>query len=663
MNRTIAFQGERPRSRQAPPLRLLAACLLLLMTPIGPTAALATGSVPSSSGTCGWSIVKSPAGNARLFTVDAIATDDAWEAGHGAKGGPAVLIEHWDGSQWTKATVPSIPTPAGINDLTAVSGSNVWAVGWQAITGGSVPVRTLAEHWDGAAWKIVPTVDPAGARSNSLVSVSARSANDIWAVGYSLIGFSHQTLIEHWDGTTWSVVPSPNPGTYDVLLGVDAISSSDAWAVGYRDDGFGAATLVEHWDGMSWNVVQIHNAGTVQNVLADVTMVSSSNVWAVGYKSNGGNYRTLVEHWNGTSWRAIDSPNVGSSNMLLDVAFDSPADGWAVGGSYIRGGDDGYNGLIEHWDGTSWSVSTSPNSKATSDRLTAVAVVPSSGGMAWAVGSTQKAGLTEQYCGPGGSPMPSRDSSVRAAPSAVVGSSGRVDRSVARPDARTSVQTSSAQSVIAVDEADSAGIAQTTYTYGAAVDDYNNDGWPDFVYDRHFDPAGVYMNNKDGTFTQTAQFTGIWERLGCTSGDVNQDGLADVFCAIGNDWGTDLHGSELWIQQPDHSFIDQGGAYGVLDPTGRDRRGVFIDANHDGYPDLWLGTKAERPDGLPSPDRLLINVGGTKFVDAPQYGLDQEVSGGICGQAFDYNNDGYQDLMTCTDAGLFVYRNDGGQQF
>jgi hypothetical protein len=612
-------------------------------------------------GGCGWDVVDSPVGNARLFAVDAVDQDDVWAAGHGAaNGGPTVLVEHWDGSEWVKADVDVQPHPAGMNDVAALSSTDVWAVGWRSLTIQALPTRPLAEHWDGSSWTTVPTDHPGDTRSDSLVSISAVSADDIWAVGYSLIGASHQTLVEHWDGSNWTVVPSPNPGAHNVLLSVAAISASDAWAVGYRDDDAGATLLIEHWNGQSWSVVKSHNVGKVANVLAEVTAVSPNDVWAVGYKSNGGNNRTLVEHWNGTSWKAVASPNLGkSANMLLDVAFDSPSDGWAVGGTYVSGGDDGYDGLIQHWDGSTWSVVKGPQSPDTSDRLVGATVVPSSN-QAWAVGSSQKAGLTEQYCG-AGAPHSS---------GAAVGAQGKpsdgqaaLRQGTLAESPRSSTSGGPAESVVAMDMAGSAGVAQSTNTYGAVVDDFNGDGWPDFVYNRHFDPATLYLNNKDGTFSEGAEFGGIWERLSCASADVNQDGLVDLFCALGNDWGTDVHGSELWIQQPNHSFVDEAAEFGVLDPTGRNRRAVFIDANDDGLPDLWIGTKGNRPDGLPSPDRLLINVGGTKFVDAPQYGLDQEVSGGLCGQAFDYNDDGFQDLLTCTDAGLFVYRNEGGDHF
>src|SRR5205823_13678772 len=83
---------------------------------------------------------------------------------------------------------------------------------------------------------------------NVLWDVAAISPNDVWAVGYYSNGTI--TLVEHWDGTQWSIVPSPNPGDSDNYLGaVATVSSNDVWAVGYFDAGPGAGwqTLVEHY--------------------------------------------------------------------------------------------------------------------------------------------------------------------------------------------------------------------------------------------------------------------------------------------------------------------------------------------------------------------------------------------------------------------------------
>jgi hypothetical protein len=78
------------------------------------------------------------------------------------------------------------------------------------------------------SWAQQTSVDP-GTGDNNLTGVAAISASNVWAVGYYFVGVNTVTLIEHWDGTSWSVVPSPNVGTGDLLNGVYAFSATDIW--------------------------------------------------------------------------------------------------------------------------------------------------------------------------------------------------------------------------------------------------------------------------------------------------------------------------------------------------------------------------------------------------------------------------------------------------
>src|SRR5262249_43092977 len=98
-----------------------------------------------------------------------------------------------------------------------------------------------------------------------------------WAVGYYVSGhFLQQSLIEHFDGNVWSVVPSPSPGALqNILFGVTAISDADVWAVGAQQDSNGLwHTLAEHWDGSVWAVVNAVDAGASGNHFYAVKAVS-----------------------------------------------------------------------------------------------------------------------------------------------------------------------------------------------------------------------------------------------------------------------------------------------------------------------------------------------------------------------------------------------------
>ena len=79
---------------------------------------------------------------------------------------------------------------------------------------------------------------------------------------YDTVDKGYQTLTEHWDGSTWNVVSSPNVGTNDnILYGVATVSTDDVWAVGTSTSN-GASTLTEHWDGSQRIVVSSPNPGT-----------------------------------------------------------------------------------------------------------------------------------------------------------------------------------------------------------------------------------------------------------------------------------------------------------------------------------------------------------------------------------------------------------------
>jgi len=213
--------------------------------------------------------------------------------------------------------------------VAAVAANDVWAVGWQQTN--SVD-KTLIEHWDGSAWSVVSSPNVGSYSVLNAVAAVAGNANDIWAVGYS---DGPQTLVEHWNGISWSIVPSPGVGS---LQSVSAVAANDIWAVGcsnYSCNSIGAQTLIEHWNGSTWSIVPGPNPGAGNNELDRVAAMAANDVWAVGtYYASGGPYHTLIEHWNGSSWSAVPSPPGGS--LFGAVAANNI---WAVGdlGNYSGG--------------------------------------------------------------------------------------------------------------------------------------------------------------------------------------------------------------------------------------------------------------------------------------------------------------------------------------
>ena len=311
-----------------------------------------------------------------LSAVSADAPNDAWAVGSfdgDSRQGPR--IRHWDGTSWK---IVANQGKAGVGFLTGVSAespSDVWAVGLE-----STFVKSVIEHWDGSRWVRVANPNP-GAFSNALNAVDADSPTDAWAVGsYNNQGVA---LTEHWDGSSWTQVPSANPGiSSNVLSGVTAISPTDAWAVGTFIDDFGVTnTMIEHWDGTEWHrVASPDPGGSAGTFLTSVSADSATDAWAAGYYVAEGTVRTLTEHWDGTSWTVVSTPVIGpKATLLLGVSVVSPADAWVVG-TY------NHRAVIEHWNGTGWIPALHPNPGGA--RNTAlVSVSADSGTDAWAVGT------------------------------------------------------------------------------------------------------------------------------------------------------------------------------------------------------------------------------------------------------------------------------------
>lgn len=306
----------------------------------------------------------------------------------------ALSALNWNGTSWVRVPVPHPGTLTNtLNGVAAVSASDVWAVGSFQNTR---TAKTLIVHWDGTSWARVPSHSlGAGSMYGSvLTGVSATSASDVWAVGYyseANPSATFQNLILHWDGTSWTRVPSPEPGTQSVLNSVTSVSATDAWAVGFSANpasGIAAAGLVLHWNGTRWTRPAVSSPSS-NAALDGVSADSPADAWAVGSHSA----KTWALHRNGTSWSTVPSPNPGGStadDVLLGVNAVSPGNAWAVGssGSNIKT-------LIVHWEGTSWARVPSPNPGiSTGRRLSGVAAVSASD--AWAVGGYENANNSDR---------------------------------------------------------------------------------------------------------------------------------------------------------------------------------------------------------------------------------------------------------------------------
>jgi hypothetical protein len=162
---------------------------------------------------------------------------------------------------------------------------------------------------------------------------------DCWVVGYThesseCTATTECTLIEHNTGSGWVIVPSPNvPAAADNPLGgVTCASAGNCWAVGGYVTSVGrVGTLTEHFDGSVWTIVSSPNAPKGRSQLADVSCTSATDCWAVGLHGFPSRFRTLIEHYSGGAWVIVKSVSVQPLSYELDGVKCISSNCWAVG--------------------------------------------------------------------------------------------------------------------------------------------------------------------------------------------------------------------------------------------------------------------------------------------------------------------------------------------
>jgi hypothetical protein len=344
-----------------------------------PDAVSAAGSTtPGTVAVCGpsWSYVAQPtqtADGATLAGASALAVNNVWAVGFaGVTGGP--VTEHWNGSSWTLTSAPTSVGSTSIEELNAVSADasdDAWAVG-NGYSNSLDREETIAEHWNGTAWKVVLTPSPGVGIYDEFTGVHVFSPKSAWAVGYdSPNSDSTGPIVMRWNGVSWALVTTPAPkGT--VLTAVGGTSDHDVWVVG--------GGLIEHWNGSVWTV-SVHTSNKI--FFHGVSAFSPTNAFVVGYNdSNPSSFSAVTEQWNGTSWKSVTVPELGVDRGLSAVV--AVAQNWytAVGWETPPHTDAGALPMIDRWTGTAWTVSTVPTTLRSSlNGVTALAT-----GNLWAVG-------------------------------------------------------------------------------------------------------------------------------------------------------------------------------------------------------------------------------------------------------------------------------------
>ena len=332
---------------------------------------LSLGSQVASAASSVWSITPSlnpgAVGDALAGVSCVSTTFCAAVGGQTAYGGANTdLIEMWDGTNWTVSPSPDPGTyHDGLTAVSCASASFCVAVGNEGSTGF---YDTLIVEWDGTSWFLLPSPSP-GDMENYLNGVSCLSPDQCMAVGafQNSVDQSERTLAELWNGTDWTVTPSPDPGVSAGLNGVSCTTSpaipTSCIAVGGAP-GSGSTeetALWDSWEGTNWTVESGPSTSSAINDLDSVSCYNPMDCVAVGYQySTPIPFKSLAETWNGTNVAISPSLSPGPKvTELTGISCVSPVNCVAVGN---ESGSGPVGSLVENWDGMNWSVTPTPGS-------------------------------------------------------------------------------------------------------------------------------------------------------------------------------------------------------------------------------------------------------------------------------------------------------------
>ena len=288
------------------------------------------------------------------------------------------LAERWNGASWT---IQRTPNPGGKNDsgldgVSCASKKACTAVGGYTNQAGTIV--TLVERWNGASWSAERTPNPAGTKDSGLNAVSCASKWACTAVG----SYTNRTgtivpLVERWDGSSWSIqrIPDPAGATVSALFDVSCATTTACTAVGAYTSADTFVTLVERWNGASWSIQRTPNpAGAQNSFLVGVSCRSKTACTAVGnFTNRAATTVTLAERWNGASWSIQRTPNRADATLsaLFDVSCATTTACTAVG-DYMNlivplNRAPAVVTLAERWNGASWSIRRTPNPAGAQD--------------------------------------------------------------------------------------------------------------------------------------------------------------------------------------------------------------------------------------------------------------------------------------------------------
>jgi len=659
-----------------------AVALLLISTPRYTRAA-----IPATNGPCvaGWREMSVP-NSVFISTPFEIITRNgkqAWILGGTNEG---ILALKWNGSTW-KQRASGSNGHRGLVGGVRTGTDKVLGVGYYRpnIGNGNGALKPISGRLISGSWKGRTVPDPPGPRA-TLTDVINLPGGKAWAVGTRLDNGKLRAYAVKWNGSRWNR-NEPFGGTGSGLLATTKTPSGTVWAVGWKEASLGRPRpYIVKRTNSSWKKIKAAAIEAGPAVLTDVSFRFGRDGYAVGYLTPQGSDRStaMLQHWDGEEWSLVDLPWAADFAAIpRSVSVGSDGELW-IAGTKTAINKREPRGFIAHLKDGSWEVDVLDTPVGVRSEVMDVAATSFGAVAAANVGSSllvlQSCGNTSLATASASSGHKIEISNMRARRDAIdeadirelpgtadPGSSGGFSIAGEDDSAITIAAPVNPSGFRVVNRASSSGLYQWTKTYDGFVADFDGNGRLDVFYSRHGTIKPRLAMNTSGHFNNaaTSAFSAV-DRHGCDRADADRDGNKDILCAVGASRGKAIKRHELSLAPNKASRQLVRGTMGISDPLGRGRFVAFIKLDGNAYPEVFIANAPDRNDGFPGYNRFYRNVRG-KFVPAPSVGLDS-THGAECLAAADYDQDGDEDLVYCTQygfsgraAGLRFMRNEGGK--